>query len=113
MSTEIAEVEMNIKEAQKMVELGKSLERLRNNRDFKKLILDDYLEKEAVRLVHLKSDSNTQDERSQASIMRDIDAVGSFTQYLNLIVYKADSAKQGIAEAEETLDELRNEGVEE
>ena len=49
-------IERDIKEARKHVELGDSLERLLNNRDFKKVIVEGYFEKEAARLVHLKAD---------------------------------------------------------
>lgn len=111
--SEIQEVELNIKEANKMVELNKALDRLRNNRDFKKIIQENYLKEEAVRLVHLKADSHMQDEKHQALITRDIDAIGSLAQYLNFIPVQADMAQSAIAEGEQTLDELRSEGADE
>lgn len=112
-NSEIREVELNIKEAQKLVDMNKSLERLRNNKDFKKLILENYLKDEAVRLVHLKSDSNMQDEKSQTIIVNDINAIGSFTQFLNTVRFQADMAQNAIAECEQVLDELRSEGADE
>lgn len=113
MSTEIREIELNIKEAQKMVDLNKALERLRSNRDFKKVIQECYLKDEAVRLVHLKADSNMQDEKSQAAIGRDIDAIGSLAQFLNFIPLQADMAQRAIDDGEAALDEMREEGVDE
>lgn len=111
--SEIHEVELNIKEANKMVELNKSLDRLRNNRDFKKVIQENYLKEEAIRLVHLKADSHMQNEFSQDKITRDIDAIGSLAQFLNFIPAQADMAQNAITEGEQTLDELRSEGADE
>lgn len=112
MSNEVQELELSIKEAKKMVELGNSLERLTKNRDFKKVINEAYLEKEAVRLVHLKGDANMQGEREQKNIDRDISAISSFRQFLDFIFIQADHARDAIADCEEALDEARAEDEE-
>ncbi|WP_289100986.1 hypothetical protein [uncultured Marinobacter sp.] len=112
-SQDVVELEMNIKEAKELVELGKSLERLEKNRDFKKVIQEHYLNKEAVRLVHAKGDAAMQDPKHQANILRDIDGIGSFTQFLNFLRYQAEMAKDAIRECEDVLDDLRAEGADE
>jgi len=110
---EVKEIEMNIKQAREIVDLNKSLERLEKNKDFKKLIQGEYLHNEAVRLVHLKSDSNMQHADKQRDVTRDIDAIGSFAQFLNMIGFKAQMAQDAINECEMSLDELRAEGADE
>ena len=40
----IQQLETNIQQDKKLVELGASLERLRSNRDFKKVILEGYFD---------------------------------------------------------------------
>lgn len=103
----IEEIELNITEAKKLVALGNSLDRLLSNRDFKKVVREEYLEKEAVRLVHLKADPNMQSEESQKAIVTQMDAIGSFTMFLNKLAQQADLASRAIEDGEETIDELR------
>jgi hypothetical protein len=103
---ELHELESNIKDLNEMVQLGNAMDRLRKNRDFKKVIEVEYLKEEAVRLVHLKADPNMQDERGQARVLRDLDAIGSFTQYIDLVTAKAEAAKEALDECEDLRAEL-------
>lgn len=112
MSNQIQEIELNIKQAQKIVELGNALERLRNNSDFKKVISEGYFEQEAVRLVHLKSDQNMQSPDSQKSIIAQIDAIGALNQYFQTVFHRASLAGKAIEADEETREELLAEGLE-
>lgn len=105
---DIEEIELNISEAKKFVAAGKALDRLFNNRDFKKIIREEYLEKEAVRLVHLKGDPNQQSEDCQQLIMKQIDAISCFTMFLKKIEFLANQAQNAIEAGEEALDELRS-----
>lgn len=106
---EIKELEDNMKELQEMVDLGNSLEKLLKNRDFKKVIEKEYLREEAIRLVHLKADANMQNEQGQKRVLRDLDAIGSFTQFLDLVRQKAEAAKEAMAECEDVMAELEQE----
>lgn len=114
MSKEVIQaIDANIKEARKIVELAQCLERLRSNRDFKRVILEGYFEQESIRLVHLKADPNMQNENSQKSILNQIDAVGSFRQYLDMVARHARLAEKAIAADEETREEILNEDSDE
>jgi len=104
--TEIQEIELNIKQAQDFIELGNCLERLHNNNDFRRLILRNYFNNEPCRLVHLKSDHSQQDPDSQASILRQMDAIGSLVHYFQSIRFQADSAQKAIEADRETHREL-------
>jgi len=106
---QITELDANIKELQGMVDLGKSLDALRKNRHFKKVVEQGYLEEEAVRLVHLKGNVNVQDERQQASIHKQIDSIGCFASFLDLVAQKAEAAAEAIDECEEARAELEAE----
>lgn len=112
MSNDVQELELSIKDAKKMVDLGNALERLLKNRDFKKVVQEEYLEQEAIRLVHLKGDGNMQSEQAQRAIDRDISAISAFRQFLDMVFAKADHAREAIAECEEALDEIRAEDAE-
>lgn len=107
----IEQLELNIKDARKMVEMGKTIERLRSNADFKKVILERYMEEEAIRLVHLKSDPNMQDEESQKHIEKQMDAIGSLTQFFNMMLHQAYLAQKAIEDDEQTREELLQEDL--
>ena len=109
--TELQQLERNIKHAQKTVDLGDALDRLRNNRDFKKVIGEAYFNEEAVRLVHLMSDSNMQSPEIQQSIHKQMIAIGVFHDFLNTLSTRADMARRSVAADEATRDELLAEDV--
>ena len=108
--TELQQLDANIKHAQKTVDLGDALERLRNNRDFKKVIAEGYFEQEAIRLVHLMSDSNMQSPDSQDSIHKQMIAVGGFRDYLDTLAIRADMSRRSVEADESMRDEILAEG---
>jgi hypothetical protein len=103
---DLQQLEMSIKQSQEIVDMGDSLERLMNNRDFKKVILDGYFKQEAIRLVHLKTDDNMQSDESQNSIERQMIGIGSVNGYLNTLRIRARMAANSLAADEETRNEL-------
>ena len=105
-TTELQQLESNIKLAQKIVDMGDALERLRNNRDFKKVIGDGYFEQEAIRLVHLMSDSNMQSPETQQSIHKQMIAVGVFREFLETLNVRANMARRAVEADEATRDEI-------
>lgn len=106
---ELQQLEQNIKYSQKAIDLGDALERLRSNKDFKAIFVNGYFEQEAVRLVHLKSNLNMQSNESQQSILRQMDAIGTVSDYLNTILTRAEMARRTIMADEATRDELLSE----
>lgn len=107
MSTEVIEaIERSIKQARSTADAGNALERLRNNKDFKKIVLEGYFEQEAVRLVHLKADPSMQSPDSQRSILLQMDAIGSFNQYLTNVLRMASLANKQIESDEAVRDEI-------
>ena len=110
-SNDIQAVELNIKRAKELIDLGTALDHLRSNRDFKKVIIDGYFSDEAVRLVHLKGDPSMQGESSQTSIIKQMDSIASLYQYFFTIDMRASSAARSVESDEETLSELLAEGV--
>lgn len=112
MTDQLQEIELNIKQAQKLVDLGNALERLRSNNDFKKVITEGYFEQEAVRLVHLKADQNMQTAERQQSIIAQMDAIGALNQYFQTVFHRASLASKAIEADEQTREELLEEGLE-
>lgn len=102
----IQAIEENIRQAKKIADFGDAVERLKSNRDFKRVILEGYFEQEAIRLVHLKADPNMQSPDNQKSILTQMDAIGALSQYFNTALFKAGMARKAIAADEETRDEI-------
>ena len=110
-ANELQQLDDNIKQAQKIADLGDALNRLRNNRDFKKVIQEGYFEQEAIRLVHLMSDSNMQTPEMQTAIHKQMIAIGSFRDYLDTLFIRVDMARRSVAADENTRDEIMAEGA--
>lgn len=110
--TQVQEIEQSIEQAAVMVKFGLAVERLRTNRDFKAVITEGYFEQEAIRLVHLKADPSMQSAESQASIVKQMDAIGALSEFLRTKIYLAGMAKRSIETDQEALEELMSEGNE-
>jgi len=100
------DIEKGIQQATVLVEFGSAISRLTNNKDFKRVIGEGYFEQEAIRLVHLKADENMQSVQAQASIVKQMDAIGALGQFLQTKQVLATQAARSIAADEETRDEL-------
>ena len=109
--TDIQAIESNIQQAKELVGFGNMLARLKSSRDFQKVITEGYFEKEAIRLVHLKADSNMQSVASQEAIVKQIDAIGALVSYLKVVEYRANAAASAVSADEETLTELLTEDM--
>lgn len=110
-SDQIKEVEISIEEAKKSIELSKCLEKLKNNREFKKLILQDYFIDEAARAVAGKSNPQLQDEMSQREFDKLIIGIGNLQQYFNKVRFFGEQSQRSLEEHENTLVELNAEAI--
>ena len=102
----IKEIEVNIQQAKTLVESGTALDRLRSNRDFQLVINKGYFEQESIRLVHLKADHNMQSNESQLSIVKQMDAIGTLSQYFQTVYHHASMAEKAMEADEQTRAEL-------
>lgn len=102
----VRQIEESIQHEKQFIELDKALDRLEANRDFKAVVIDGYLEKEAIRLVHLKADPAMEKPEKQASILAQIDAISHLLQYFRLVGTRAAMATKNIASAEIERDAL-------
>jgi len=105
---DIEQVEMTIEYARGLVVRGQLAEKLTENPDFKKLIMDGYFVDEAARLVHLYSDPTLPNEIRE-TITRDLNGPGALKRYLSAIVQMGHNAENEIVNSEEALDDLREE----
>lgn len=106
---ELADIEKNITSSKEVIDFGKAVERLKTNRDFKKVILEGYLEKEAIRLVHLKADPSVQTPVQQTSIIAAIDAIGNLASFLSDAIRSGEISTKQLADSEQMREEMINE----
>ena len=108
---DIQALENSIKHATVMVELGNALDRLLSNKDFKRVVLEGYFKDESIRLVMLKADAKMQSIEYQAAIVKQMDAIGSFNQYLTTVMQLSAQAERSIESDSQTVEELLAEGA--
>lgn len=106
----IQQIDDNIKNAQKIADLGDALARLRYHKDFKTVVIDGYFAAEAIRLVHLKAAPDMQTPERQQSIINQINAIGAFSEYLSVVDTQANHARKAILADEEAREEILAEG---
>lgn len=104
MSDQQTQIEQDIQNYKSSIKFREALTRLERNKDFITVISEGYQKKEAVRLVNLRVDPNTQSDHSQRSILRDIDAIAALGSYLQHIHQQADIALKSLETSEQTLE---------
>jgi hypothetical protein len=107
----LKELEANLLASKESIELNNALQRLMDNKDFKKVVINGYFSKEAIRLVLLKGKPGYQGDVEQKNIIAKIDAIGNFSNYLDSIAMEAELAIKNSAADEQTRDEIIFEGL--
>jgi hypothetical protein len=101
-----AQLEAHQENLKEFVTLREVALRLANNRDFKRLILDEYIVKEAARLVHMSADPiHTAQEQADALAMAQ--AAGHLKRFLRVTEMRGERAIQDIHDLDDTISEAR------
>lgn len=108
----IKEIQITRDQAKEKIDLYESLVKLRKNKEFKLLIEKQYLEKEAIRLVHLKAHPSQEDLQSQQAVDKAINAIGEFGQFLNAILQEGIQMKKALEECDRELQLIHEESEE-
>lgn len=95
------EIDTAIVELKKIIEKSDAINRLKKNKDFKNLIIEYYGTDYAAELVRAKAQPQTQDDKSQAFITSQINAVGHLFNFLDLLLTQGVSAKENLEAHEE------------
>lgn len=103
---QLEQVSISIEQAEDRLELAEALERLHQNKDFKKVILEEYFKKEAYRSVMLKSDANQQKPEEQANIDNVILGVGMLGQFFHKTFIFGEGADRALQEHKNTRQEI-------
>lgn len=104
MSISVTELEEAISDANRAIEFNDSFQRLKNNPDFKKVILERYIRDRSINLVSYRGNPNL-DRREQDQADLDIVAIGRLTYFFDVI-------EQNAIMATKTKDDCRAQIVE-
>lgn len=106
--TEVESIELSIQAAKRDKELRDAVVRLQKNPDFKKVIVEGYFQKEALRLLELSANSRLgADVREDA--LAEAKATVRLKSYLETIIHLGNYAESTDAEREEALLDARRE----
>lgn len=97
------EYELTVEQYRKSIELGEALERLRNNPDFKLLIMENYLHDTPAELAKVMVLVTR--EESRKDITNEIIGVGSLYKYFSTIQSRSQDARANLAEAQRMMQE--------
>ena len=103
------EISISIDQAKEFISNKERLDRLMANADFKALILEGFLEKEAIRLVGLLRDPEMEEQGKIDDIVMDLKGISSFRVYLRNITLISNQMESMIKRSEETLESIREE----
>ena len=108
MSAAILEVEQQLKDARDAMALRDMAVKLSTNREFRKLIIEGFIQTETNRLMVCAGDVRFKKE-DRDQMMESALAGGHLKRYLNYIQMVGDNAERSIPEAEQTLAQIRSE----
>lgn len=100
------EIEIDVKEIEDRIALRDAILRLEKNKDFQKVIMEEYLKAEAQRLVYLRSDPNIMygqngdAQKKHNELM--LDGIAAFKFYLHITKLLGDQAEASLKEHENT-----------
>ena len=109
MTDVVKEIEMSMEAAKQKIEKAELLDRLCNNGDFKKLILDGFCEEHALGLISKRVSPNYQNEANKQYIEGQLTAVGHLKLYMQFVFQEGQMAKDSL----EAATEERNRALEE
>ena len=91
-------IQIELADARRMVDDGKAYARLLENQDFKRLIVDGFAKREAVRLVNFRASDEVQENPDLLKrVERGIDAIGYLQEHFRKIEIQAEMSADSIA----------------
>ena len=109
---DIHQLEVTLENAKEAVAAKDACNRLTDNKDFQKIVVEGYLQNFAARQVMLRADPEFKDPEKQADVLKAIDGIGQFRMFMLNIMAQGTAAQNAIEGDEATLEEIRNEGGE-
>ena len=97
-------------ECKRAISLAESLERLRQNKDFKEVFIDFYTEKESIRLVKLLGDQSVNMGNNKEAFRNDIQermiGISRFSEVMRQIYLMAEQADKTLLDIDYAKNEV-------
>jgi hypothetical protein len=106
----IQQINITIEELETSINKAETLRQLQENPLFKEIILEGYMEDNAIRLVHLKGASQMQDKVQQKGLDNQIMGIACLGEHFRAIYAMASLAEKRLEEYTRELEEVQ--GVE-
>lgn len=106
MSDQVKGLEKQLEDSKVLIARRDLAIKLSNNRDFRKLILEDYCVTEAARLVQQSADPAL-DPLQRSDALNMAQASGHLKRYLSMMIRMGDAAEGSIADLEDNLAQAR------
>jgi hypothetical protein len=103
---QLKELEITLEDAQERLAMAEALQRLHNNADFIKVILDGYFAKESQRAVMARADVNFHSEENLKQNMDVITGIGQLGAHFHKIFVFGEGAARAIEEDKATREEI-------
>jgi hypothetical protein len=103
---QLQELEISLEDAQDRVNMAEALQRLHENKDFRKVILDGYFAKESQRVVMARADVNFHSEENLKQNLDAITGIGQLGAYFHKTFVFGESAYRAIEADKETKAEI-------
>ncbi len=107
---QVQQIEVSIEQAKENISLLDTLRKLEQDPNFKKLILENYLEKESIRLVSALSSPALQAEEQQKLLHGDMLGIASLRSYFSKIIADGQMSKNAMPAYLSTEAEMLAEG---
>lgn len=102
----VREIEVSMEDAKAYIEAGDAMNRLRDNKDFQKIILEGYFKEEAIRLISLKADHLMRAPEDQEFLIKCMDGIGCLQNYIRTVMFAAQQAVRSVQASDEALEEI-------
>lgn len=100
-SAENQQIELETIEMEHAISMGKSLNRLRKNHDFKRVILEGFFERKALDSVSLLAVPQIKDQNRRTDVMEDLIAISNLQYFFRVIDHQFEGATNPILSDEE------------
>ena len=106
----VTELEQQAKDLKEIIDRRDLALKLEKNREFRKLILEDFCTTECARYVQLSADPALSTE-NRADALALAQAAGHLRRFLSVVVRMGNQAEHELAQVNESLEEARREEV--
>lgn len=102
-------INVTIEQTKEAIDIRNMVIRLTKNQDFSTIVEKGYFQEEASRLTLLLADPNTQTPEIQEQIIKDLNSIGRFRQYLGARINAGNMAEKALSDHEAARQEIAEE----